>query len=187
MKRLLALGLLAAGFATSAHADLIPATWTDSAPLGPNGRYIGAGEEYRYTHVITDTGYRPGIDVIDSFRLSINLADDDNNFWSDFFEVASVDLPGTSGDDGWITNFGLRGEEYGGWSIQGLAQLRHDGTLSVTVSSILGDFILTDSDLVARGRSQTGTSVPEPGALGLLGMSLVGMAVARRRKQKASA
>lgn len=186
MKRLFALAMLAVGFTTSAHADLISATWTDSANLGPNGHYIGNRDSYTYTHNITDNGFRPTIDVLQSFRLSINLADDRDSIW-DLFEIASVDLPGVLGDDGWITNFDLGGEEYGGWSIQGLAQLSNTGMLSVTVSSLLGDFILAGSTLTANGLHETGssTSVPEPGALGLLGVGLLGMAVSMRRRKQA--
>lgn len=184
MKRLFALMLLAVGFASSAHADLIPATWTDSTNFN-GGHYVAPGAEHSYTHDITDNGFRPGLDVLNSFRLFINLADDDNNFWRDGIELASVNLPGWDGD-AWVGNFGLSGAEYGGWSIRGLAQLRRDGTLSVTISSLLGDFILVDSTLIANGLSETSTHVPEPGALGLLGVGLLGMAVSMRRRKQAS-
>ncbi len=40
MKRFFALVLLAVGFATSARADYIPATWSDTANVG-SGVYIG--------------------------------------------------------------------------------------------------------------------------------------------------
>ncbi|MBL8267421.1 PEP-CTERM sorting domain-containing protein [Steroidobacter sp.] len=180
MKRLFALVLLAVGFMATAHADYIPATWTDSAPVG-NGIYIGNRASYTYTHDLTDNGFRPLNDVITSFWLSINLTDDDHSA-RDGIELAFVDLPGVTGDR-LVYNFDLAGEEYGGWSILGLLQLNVLGTLTVTINSIIGDFNLVGSTLTARGLSNTAGSVPEPGALGLLGVGLVGMALARRRKQ----
>lgn len=177
MKRFFALVLLAAGFATSARADYIPASWSDTASIG-GGVYIGNSDSYTYTHDLTDNGFRPLNDLISSFQLSINLADDSTR---DGPELAFVDLPGLLGDN-FVYNFGASGAEYGGWSILGLLQLNVLGTLTVTISSILGDFNLVGSTLTANGLSNT-ASVPEPGALGLLGIGLMGMALSMRRRQ----
>jgi hypothetical protein len=179
MNRFFALVLLAVGFATSARADYIPATWTDTV----GGASIGHWDSHTYVHNLTDNGFRPSNDIIDSFHLAINLADDDNNFWNDLWEVAEVDLPGRDGDDPWIWNFGGSGNEYGGWSMLGLMELNELGTLTVTITSIFGDFNLVSSSLTAAGRANT--SVPEPGALGLLGVGLMGMALSMRRRQLA--
>ena len=183
MKRFFALVLLAFGFAGAAHADYIPATWTDSANVG-NGIYIGNGQSYTYNHDLTDNGFRPLNDLITSFRLNIDLADDDNNFFRDGIEIAFVDLPGLDGD-AFVTNFGLNGSEYGGFSILGLLQLNALGTLTVTISSIIGDFNLVGSTLTAQGVSNV-ANVPEPGALGLLGIGLVGIALSKRRRKQAA-
>jgi hypothetical protein len=181
MNRFFALVLLAFGFASSAHADYIPATWTDSAPVG-NGIYIGNRQSYTYTHDLTDNGFRPLNDLISNFRLSIDLADDDNNFFRDGIEIASIDLPGVGGDAPFVTSFGLSGPEYVGFSILGLLQLNALGTLTVTISSIIGDFNLVGSTLTAQGLSNV-ANVPEPGALGLLGIGLVGIALSKRRRK----
>ena len=181
LNRLLALVLLAVGFSTAARADYIPATWTDSLNVG-SGVYIGHGQSYTYTHNLNDNGFRPLNDWITDFHLSINLADDTRN-WELLPELAFVDLPGFMGD-GFVSNFGVSGEEFGGWSILGLLQLNVLGTLTVTISSIMGDFNLVGSTLTANGLSNV-ASVPEPGALGLLGIGLMGMAFSMRRRKRA--
>jgi hypothetical protein len=182
MKRLFALVLLAVGFATSAQADYIPASWTDSASVG-SGVYIGSGDSYTYTHNLNDNGFRPLNDLISNFHLSINLADDSRS-WFDGLELAFVDVPGVLGDD-IVYDFGAGGEEYGGWSILGLLQLNVLGTLTVTISSVFGDFNLVGSTLTANGLANNAASVPEPGALGLLGVGLMGMALSMRRRKLA--
>ena len=183
MKRFFALVLLAVGFASSAHADLIPATWTDSANTG-SGIYIGGGDSYTYVHDLNDNGFRPLNDLITSFNLAINLADDSSS-WRDGLELAFIDLPGVLGDDAvWSWDFDASGDEYGGWSLAGLLQLNVLGTLTVTISSVFGDFNLVSSTLTAHGLSNVDTSVPEPGALGLLGIGLVGMALSLRRRRQ---
>ncbi|MET0536294.1 MAG: PEP-CTERM sorting domain-containing protein [Steroidobacter sp.] len=176
--RLFAFVLLAVGFATAARADYIPATWIDNANVG-SGVYIGDFQSYTYNHDIRDNGFRPLNDVISGFHLSINLADDRRGL--ELPELAFIDLPGLGGD-GLVHNFGLAGEEFGGWSILGLLQLNVLGTLTVTISSIMGDFNLVGSTLTAHGY-QNVASVPEPGALGLLGIGLMGMALSMRRRK----
>jgi len=178
MNRFFALVLLAVGFSTAARADYIPATWTDTAPVG-SGVYIGNHDSYTYTHDLTDNGFRPLNDLIESFHLSIDLADNTRRF--DGPELAFVDIPGLLGDN-FVYNFGMSGAEYGGWSLLGLLQLNVLGTLTVTISSITGDFNLVSSTLTASGLSNV-ASVPEPGALGLLGIGLMGMALSMRRRQ----
>jgi hypothetical protein len=179
LNRIFALVLLTVGFSTAARADYIPATWTDSLNVG-SGVYIGNFQSYTYTHNLNDNGYRPLNDWITGFNLSINLADDTRS-WELLPELAYVDLPGALGD-GFVSNFGVSGEEFGGWSILGLLQLNTLGTLTVTISSIMGDFNLVGSTLTATGFQHVG-SVPEPGALGLLGIGLMGMAFSMRRRK----
>lgn len=178
LNRIFAFVLLAVGFATAARADYIPATWTDHANVG-SGVYIGDFQSYTYTHDLRDNGFRPLNDLITGFHLSINLADDRRGL--ELPELAFIDLPGVGGD-GFVTHFGGSGEEFGGWSVLGLLQLNVLGTLTVTISSIMGDFNLVGSTLAAHGL-QNVASVPEPGALGLLGIGLMGIAFSMRRRK----
>lgn len=168
--RIFALGALLLA-ASTASASYIPATWTDS--LSGNV-YVGSGQSFSYNHNLLDNGFTPGEDIISEFWLTLNLADDGDRS----SEVAYVSLPGVTGD-AFVTSFGLSGAEYGGWSIAGLIQLNVLGTLSVSVSSIYGDFLLTGSNLVASGYA----NVPEPGTLALMGIGLLGIGLASRRRR----
>ncbi len=180
MKRLFALMVLAVGFATSAQAAYIPASWTDNADIG-GSKPIQSGKSYTYTHDLNDNGFRPLLDVITGFNLSIDLGN------GGLFDTATISLPDTwwAGDVRY--DFGASGGEYGGWSILGLLNLNALGTLSVTITSVWGNFTLLGSTLNASGASYTNgspvASVPEPGALGLLGVGLLGMALSMRRRK----
>lgn len=180
MKRLFALVLLAVGFATSAHADFIPATWTDTMTFADTK--IRNGGSTSYTHDINDNGFDTFHDVITDFSLGIKLADDNDKDR----ESAAVSLPlwFLTGDIRSL-NFGASGGEYGGWSIVGILALNTLGKLTVTISSVTGDFYLLGSTLTAHGMTNGPTGVPEPGALGLLGLGLVGMVVSIRRRKQA--
>jgi hypothetical protein len=156
-----------------AHAT--PMTWVDTIELD---RYIMPFSSTDYTHDIRDEGYTPLVDSISSYSLTVNLYDDGD----DKLEVALIDAPGLLGDR---IFFDLSGEEFGGWSLVGYTQLALTGLYDVTVSSWYGDFFLADSTLTVRGDEHSGQrSVPEPGALGLLGLALLGLTLVSRRKPR---
>lgn len=180
MKRIFAFVLLAFGFA-SAHA--VPTTWSESLDYG-SGQYIGKGKSFTYTHDLTTDGFLPSIDTIYDFYLSIDLADDERY---DSFEWAFIDLPGLLGD-ATVVSFDLSEDFGGGVSLLGLLELNSFGTLTVTIQSINllgigGDFNLVSSTLTAVGDGKS-ANVPEPGALGLLGIGLVGIALSKRRRKQ---
>ncbi|GFE89200.1 PEP-CTERM sorting domain-containing protein [Steroidobacter agaridevorans] len=170
MNRIFAFVLLAFGFASTSHA--IPTSWSDSADFG-GGEHIGWFQSHTYTHDLTEHGFRPMEDLITSFNLTLSLGND-----SDDGEYVAVVLRDPEFD-----RFELSGEAYGGFSILGL--LNEVGTLTVTVQSLWGDFFLFGSTLTAYGDRNV-ANVPEPGALGLLGIGLIGIALSRRRRKQAA-
>lgn len=161
--------LLAIGASSTAYA--VPTTWTDTVSF--SNLLVNPGQSVSYTHTLEN--YTPGVDSISGYSISFNLFDDKNDYgWWDI-EAALIQ------QSGWLDRlfFDLSGTEYGGWLIAGNAQLSATGSLTVTVTSLLGDFYLGGSTLVARGQDN---SVPEPATLALFGAALLGFGLARRKR-----
>ena len=138
-------------------ANATPVTWVDTIDFYPD-RYIQPFSSSSYKHDIRDEG-------------------------DSGLEVALIDATGLLGDR---IFFDLSGEEFGGWSLVGYTQLALTGLYNVTVSSLYGDFFLAGSTLTVRGDERSvERSVPEPGALGLLGLALLSLTVASIRKRRA--
>lgn len=167
------------GLAGTANAAYIADTWHDSYDVG-TGILVGgkAPSSYSYFHDITADGFTAGSDLVTDFLLTISLYDDRNDKWYDL-EAAFVDLPGVLGDAA-VFNFG--DDAYVGWSVAGLVELNALGTLSVTISSLYGDFVFGGSELVANGFTKV-ANVPEPSTIALLGLGLLGVAAGSRRRK----
>jgi len=164
----------------------IPAVWTDTIDFNPD---VYIGEDYTYTHDLTDNGFYPAEDIITSYALSIALKDDDDYVRSDWFEALfelEEQETGWVDQPGWIADglaFTYVNNLYG-WSFSGLFSLNETGKLDVTISSLCGDFLLDKSTLVAVGcENSEAAPVPEPATLMLIGSGLIGLAGFRRRQK----
>jgi hypothetical protein len=169
-------------------AQAVPAYWDDWA--GDEGRYIDTDHSYSYTHNITDWGsgnYRPGIDSITSASLSIWLYDD--------AFLGDLDLGFIKGDSQETVGFRFDG---GSWSssqnVDGniiiwdnfdfiVTSLVADGYLNVKIRANRGDFRFGASHLEAWGNKAGSRSVPEPMTLSMLGLGLIGLGFAARRRK----
>jgi len=170
------------GLGTTAQAAYVPATWTDSYDVG-TGIYLNTGDSYDYTHDITLDGFNPGSDKVTNFKLTLNLFDDAQDKWYDL-EFGAISVSDVVGNI--FASFNLGGQ-FNAWSLAGVFELNDYGTLSVRVTSIFGDFLFGGSELVAWGKTEDTTSVPEPGSLALLGVGLLGLAVGTRRRKAGNA
>lgn len=167
------------GLGGTAQAAYVPATWTDSYDVG-TGIYLDTGDSYAYTHDITLDGFNPSSDLVTDFKLTLNLFDDAQDQWYDF-ELGAISVSDVIG--GLFSSFSL-GSDVNAWSLAGLFELNDYGTLSVTITSLYGDFLFGGSELVANGFAH---NVPEPSTLALLGLGLLGIAMGARRRKAGNA
>lgn len=165
---------------TVASAVASAAPWTQTIDFNPD---ILVPPTATWTHDLRTVGFDVGLDTITSFSLNVRIKDD-GGFFDNLLdiEIAVVGVPG--GGDIWSGAIGLN--SYNGAQTGGVATLNDFGVFTVTLGSfpvIGGDFLIDSSTLTAQGRD--GVAVPEPGALALVGLGLVGVAL-RRRQQRAA-
>jgi hypothetical protein len=169
--------LAVAGAALCGTASAGSMTWTDYYDFNPD-RLLTQGQEVKFTHDITDgpSGFNEATDNVSWYSLAFDLYDDRDSL---FDGTLGLEIGG-AGDGALGAYFTLGGAELGLPTVNGFYQLNNSGLLSVTITSLLGDFYLGSSTLTATGSRNT--SVPEPGTLALLGAALVGFGLVRRKR-----
>lgn len=181
---------IVAGLSLSlASAVASAATWSQTIDFNPD---LLVPPQQTWTHDLESVGFRTGFDQITSFSLSVRIIDRANgNAFAQAvdlaanLEVAVVDLPGGASPDAtWF--FAIGTNQYQGSQAGGVQALNASGDLTIILDSLRfltttpgGNFSIAESTLTAQG------VLPEPGALTLVAVALLGVGLSTRRQTRA--
>jgi hypothetical protein len=171
------------GFGALAAVHAIPVTFTDIVnPVDVKLTDGGQVETYSFTHNIIDNGFNSATDQIISAEIDLSFGDDENDFWLiGATETVRIRLDNVTQGNPFEVNTGI-------YSFNVKTQfLQTDGSLTVFLEARSGDFYFKDSrlDVYANRTAPAPAAVPEPGSMALMGLGMLGLGMAARRKMKA--
>ena len=153
-----------ANFSAVCVASAVPHSWTETIDWSPDVKPNRTNQWFEYYHDLGDDGFNSDYDTVSAYQLSIRLYDDQDNET----EKALIWQPGIFDPDTLTQyNFTFDYVEIG-WTLLGLLDINHDGTLNFAIQRIKGDFFVDWSRINACGNQGT-AFVPEPATILLLG------------------
>lgn len=158
--------VLGLGAVAAVHA--VPVTYTDV--VGGSNTLLTQGSTYSFTHNINDNGFNSATDAITSADIWITLLDDLD------FAQEKVKL---SFDNLTVAN-NLEVDYSAYHFTVASSMLQADGLLNVSLNVFDGDFFFGGSFLNVEADHTA--AVPEPTTWALMGMGLLGIGFAARRK-----
>ena len=160
-------GIFVGALLTTTVANAIPIVDTYDV-----NTLLQTGDSVSYTHDLTDNDFELG--TATSGTIEIQFSDNTDSAW----EVILIVVEEFDFDTGGILISTAASSFFGDLEVNALAQINSVGELDITIYSWWGDFSVGQSVLTIETNS-----VPEPGVLGMLGIGLLGLGVARRMRK----